>query len=309
MAVKSTPQIWAEYMLARSILVILGVLPRRVSVGIGFAVAWVGYRIFGKLRRVGLRSIEIAFPEMPEAERVHLLKRSFKSLGRTLGMVASFNSLTRENLHKLIDVELDPEFEAEFKKLRDEKRGFIVLTAHLGNWELFAITYSMLFGPSNLLSRKMDNPKLDAMIEGMRSRFGNRQIDKSGSASRILRILRNGENVGILADANTHPKEGVFVPFFGVDACTTAGPALLAQRANGAIVPLFAVWNEASARYSLINGPIIEPVDTGDREADIAATTAKFTAVIEDVIRRYPDQWVWIHRRWKSRPAGQPELY
>ena len=306
---KTKLQIWVEYALARALLVTLGVLPRRIAVYIGYAVAWVGFRVLGKLRRVGLRSLTIAYPEKSEAERPGLLMASFKSLGRTLGVVSGFGSVTRENISELIEIDFDPDFQTAFAKIREEKRGIIILTGHIGNWELFALAYSMLFGPANLLSRKMDNPKIDTMVESLRSSFGNRQIDKINSAGPILRILNKGETVGILADVNTHPKEGVFVPFYGIEACTTAGVAMLAQRANAVIVPLFAVWSEAKGKYSMINEKIIEPANTGDRKADIEATTAEFTAALERVIRKYPDQWIWIHRRWKTRPPGEPELY
>jgi Kdo2-lipid IVA lauroyltransferase/acyltransferase len=309
MASKSKPQIWIEYVSAKSIMATLGVLPRSWAVSVGFLIAAIGYRIFGKLRRVGLRSLEISYPEMDSQKRSDLLKRSFKSLGRTLGVVTGFQRITREQVRELIDIDFDDDFKEQFEKIRSEKRGYIVLTGHLGNWEMFALAYSVFFEPSNLLSRKMDNPKIDAMVESMRSSFGNRQIDKINSAGPILRILRSGGNVGILADVNTHPKEGVFVPFFGVEACTTAGVALLAQRANALIVPLFAVWNEEKGRYSMVNEKIIEPANTGDREADIRTTTAEFTAALERMIRRYPDQWVWIHRRWKTRRPGEPDLY
>ena len=309
MTKKTSLQIWIEYALARTILAVLGVMPRRVAVGIGYSIAWLGYHVLGKLRRVGLRSIEIAYPEMPTANRVELLKASFKNLGRTLGVVGGFRSVTGKNIHALIEVDFDPDFDRQFAKIREQNRGFIILTGHVGNWELFALAYSKFFGPSNLLSRKMDNPRIDSMVESLRSSFGNRQIDKINSAAPILRILRGGESVGILADVNTHPKEGVFVPFFGVEACTTAGVALLAQRADALIIPLFAVWDAKKRRYSMINEKIIEPANSGDRDADIVKTTAEFTAAIERVVRRYPEQWVWIHRRWKTRPPGEPELY
>ncbi len=309
MASKSKAQIWIEYAFAKSIMTTLSVLPRSWAVRVGFVIAAVGYRIFGKLRRVGLRSLEIAYPEMDSGKRADMLKRSFRSLGRTLGFVTGFQTISRKKVRELIDIDFDDDFKEQFEKIRSEKRGYIVLTGHLGNWEMFALAYSVFFEPSNLLSRKMDNPKIDAMVESMRSSFGNRQIDKINSAGPILRILRSGGNVGILADVNTHPKEGVFVPFFGVEACTTAGVALLAQRANALIVPLFAVWDEAKGRYSMVNEKIIEPANTGDREVDILATTAEFTAALERTIRKYPDQWVWIHRRWKTRPHGEPDLY
>ena len=309
MAEKIKLQIWIEYAIARAVLTGLGVLPRRVAVAFGFTVAWIGFRVLGKLRRVGMRSVELAYPEKSEAERTNLVKASFRSLGRTLGVVCGFGTISRENLGELIDRDLDPEFEAEFAKIREEKRGVIILTGHIGNWELFALAFSMFFEPSNLLSRKMDNPKIDALVGSLRSSFGNRQIDKVNSAGPILRILNKGESVGILADVNSHPKEGVFVPFYGIDACTTAGVAMLALRAKAAIVPMFAVWNEEKGKYSLINEKIIEPLDTGDRKSDIERTTAEFTAALERVIRKYPDQWIWIHRRWKTRPPGEPELY
>lgn len=309
MAQKSKSQIWIEYALAKTIFVFLGILPRKAAVSFCFGIAELGYHLFGKLRRVGMRSLEIAFPEKNATERDRLLKGSFRSLGRTLGVVAGFASVTRQNIGDLIETEFDPEFEAEFARFREQERGIIILTGHIGNWELFALAYSMFFGPANLLSRKMDNPKIDAMVESLRSSFGNRQIDKINSAGPILRILNKGETVGILADVNTHPKEGVFVPFFGIEACTTAGVAMLAQRANAVIVPLFAVWNQEKGKYAMINEKIIEPSNTGDRKADIQRTTAEFTSALERVIRKYPDQWIWIHRRWKTRPPSEPELY
>jgi len=309
MAQKNTPQIWIEYALAKTLLVSLGLLPRGVAVGFGFLVGRIGYRVLGKLRRVGMRNLEIAYPEKSEAERTALLKASFRNLGRTMGVVGGFGKVTRENITDLIECEFDPEFAAEFAKIREEGRGVIILTGHVGNWEIFALAYSMFFEPSNLLSRKMDNPLIDEMVRKLRATFGNRQIDKINSAGPILRILRSGGSVGILADVNTHPKEGVFAPFYGVEACTTAGVAMLALRANALIVPMFAVWNAEKARYSMINERIIEPVDTGDRQKDIEETTAQFTAALERVIRACPEQWIWIHRRWKTRPPGQPDLY
>jgi KDO2-lipid IV(A) lauroyltransferase len=115
--------------------------------------------------------------------------------------------------------------------------------------------------------------------------------------------------LGILADVNAHPKEGVFVPFFGVPACTSSGVAMLAIRTNAVIIPLAGVWDEKENKYLAIHGDAIEPVMSGDRHADVAATTAKFTAELEKMIRAYPDQWLWIHKRWKSRPPGEKELY
>jgi KDO2-lipid IV(A) lauroyltransferase len=309
MAKKSAPQIYAEFVLARALLLILSHLPRRAALTLGRLTASLGFRILSKLRRAGERSLEIAYPEMNAEARTEILRESFQSLGRTMGVVGGFGQIDRENIKDLIECDFDEQFAAEFEEIRTSNRGFIILTGHIGNWELFALAYSMFFGPSNLLSRKMDNPKIDAMVSGMRERFGNRQIDKTNAAGPILRILNRGEAVGILADVNTHPKEGVFVPFFGVDACTTAGVAMLAQRAGAAIVPLFAVWDERKGKYSMINEKIIEPADTGDRKADIVATTAEFTAALERVIRKYPDQWIWIHRRWKTRPPGESELY
>lgn len=309
MARKSKPQIWIEYAVARTILWSLAILPRRAAVAFGILVSRICYPLLGKLRGVGVRNLGLAYPEKTAAEREAILRGAFKGLGRTLGVVSGFGRVTRENIGELIECEFDAEFEAAFRAAREEKRGLIVLTGHIGNWELFALAYSIFFEPSNLLSRKMDNPLIDEMVLKMRSSFGNRQIDKVNSAGPILRILRDGGSVGILADVNSHPKEGVFASFFGIPACTTAGVAMLALRANALIVPMFAVWNEEKGRYAMINEKIIEPADTGDRKADIEKTTAEFTAAIERVVRAYPDQWIWIHRRWKTRPPGEAELY
>lgn len=309
MAKKSKPQIWAEYVLARIIMSVFGVMPRRLSVRAGQAAGGLALRLFSKLRRVGLRNLEIAFPAMTPHDREELLKRTFRNLGRVMGTVTHFGVLRPDNFDSLIVYEPEPGFDEDYKRSIDEGRGRIIVGGHLGNWELQAFSYPIFFEPLTFLAREMDNPLIDRMIERTRTRLGNRQIDKANSAAEIIRTLRRGGAVGMLADVNSHPKEGVFVPFFGVPACTQSGVAMLAIRTGADIVPAFAIWDEDIGKYRVVHDRVIRPVDTGDREADITATTALYTAAIERVIRQYPDQWIWVHRRWKTRPPGERELY
>ena len=147
------------------------------------------------------------------------------------------------------------------------------------------------------------------MVEGIRTRFGNRAIDKKSAARQSLRVLREGGTLGILSDLNTQPNEGVFVPFFGKLACTTAGIATLALKTDAVVIPTCAVWNKEKKRYFFHGDPPVELVRTGDHAKDIELNTANFAAAIERMVRLYPDQWLWIHKRWKTRPPGETEIY
>jgi KDO2-lipid IV(A) lauroyltransferase len=226
-----------------------------------------------------------------------------------MAAVSRFDSVDLQNLAEMIEYSPDTVFDRKYQQTKADGRGRIILGGHLGNWELQAFSYPMFFEPLTFLARKMDNPLIEEMIRRIRTRLGNKQLDKTNAAAPILRTLRSGGTVGVLADVNSHPKEGVFVPFFGIPACTATGVAMLASRANAVIVPMFAIWDEEKRRYSIVHGDIIEPANTGDRKRDIEETTAMCVAATEQVIRAYPEQWIWIHKRWKSRPPGEPDLY
>ena len=309
MAKKSSSQIWLEYAAARAVLGFLSILPRRAAIWFGVGAGRLAFRLLPRLRRVGLRNLEIAFPEKSDVERMQILHAAFRNLGRVLATVSHFGDLNPGNIDELIDYDIDPEFIAAYEKMAKDGRGRILLGGHLGNWELQAFSYSVLFEPITFLARKMDNPLIEQMVLSIRTRLGNKQIDKTNSASQILRVLRSGGTIGVLADVNSHPKEGVFVPFFGIPACTASGVAMLAIRTNAVILPTFAIWDETRGKYFMAHGEIIEPVNSGDRKRDIEEITALFVAATERVIRTYPEQWIWIHRRWKTRPPGETDLY
>ncbi|MBK8465347.1 MAG: lysophospholipid acyltransferase family protein [Chloracidobacterium sp.] len=302
-------QIWVEYAVARSVLGFLRILPNDAANRVGISAGRLTFHLLRKLRNTGLRNLELAFPEKHEAERQKILKAAFQNLGRVMATVSKFGELTAENITDMIEYDLDPEFAAQYEKTKTEGRGRIILGGHLGNWELQAFSYPVFFEPLSFLARRMDNPRIEEMILAIRTRLGNKQIDKTNSAAVILRSLRGGGTIGILADVNSHPKEGVFVPFFGIPACTASGIAMLALRTNAVIVPAFAIWSEEKGKYFIVHDKIIEPVNTGDRRHDIVETTALCVAATERVIRAYPEQWIWIHRRWKTRPPGESELY
>lgn len=306
---KSDFQTAAEYYAARFVLSALGVLPRKIAVGVGLAAARIGHLFLGKLKRVGLQNTKIAFPEMPETEREKLVRGCFTSLGRQLGEVSQFHKATPQSLSKLVEF---PTMDERWKRAEASKnagRGVIVLTPHLGGWEIFALAMSAIFGAQSYLVRRLDNRRLEEMIERLRGRFGNAPIDKMNAAAPALAVLRGGGNLGILADINVQRREGVFVPFFNVAACTTVGVAALVMRTNALVVTLSTAWDAEKNKYVVNLGDVLEFERSGDRERDMIDFTARFTASIERLIRKNPEQWMWIHKRWKTRPEGEAEIY
>lgn len=309
MSKKNRPQIWLEYAAVRGLLGFLGFLPKKAAVSAATSVAMTAYYLLASLRHIAMTNLKIAFPELSKSECNRLAKGAFKNLGRVLGEMAHFPNATRESLEKTIEFQIDPDVYAEYESLKAAGRGVIIVSPHLGNWELLVYGWSALQEPISYLARPLDNPKIEALTVGLRTKFGNRPINKTNSVSPAVKILREGGILGILADVNAHPKEGVFVPFFGVPACTSSGVALLAMRTNAAIIPMCGVWDEEKKYYIGVHGKIIYPSSTGDRRHDVVETTAKFTVEVEKMIRTYPDQWLWIHKRWKTRPPGETALY
>ena len=293
----------------RVLLGFLGALPRSAALILSKGAAVLAYKMLGGLRRVARRNLEIAFPDMLEEERDRITRASFVSLGRVLGEMSQFPKTTPAQLEHLITFEIDPDLLAEYDRAKAEGRGAIITTGHIGNWELFVFAYAAMYEPISYLARPLDNPMIEDLTVALRTRFGNRPINKTNAVMTASKILREGGVLGILADVNAHPKEGVFVPFFGVPACTSSGAAMLALRTNSMIVPMCAVWDEKAGKYRAFHGHAVEPARTGDRKQDVIETTARFTAEIEKIIRRYPDQWLWIHKRWKTRPPGETGLY
>ena len=307
MVKKGKTQEYLEYAAVRALVSGLGALPRTAAVAAGRALGRAAYTLAGGLRRTGMRNLELAFPEMNEDERKRILRGTFLSLGRQLGEVSQFPSISRERLREVA------EYHSEDVKLldvaRERGRGVIFLTSHLGAWELLCFAHSALYEPISFLVRPIDNPRIDAFVERLRTRFGNRPIDKKAAARAALRLLKDGGTLGVLADLNTQEREGVFVPFFGHLACTTAGVATLALRTDATVIPVCAPWDECRKKFVFRGGPVIELVRTGDDRRDVEVNTANFTAAIERHVRAFPDQWLWIHKRWKTRPQGEPDIY
>jgi KDO2-lipid IV(A) lauroyltransferase len=304
---KSRLQTNLEYLVARAFLSGLGLLPRALAIAVGRALGHVAYLLPTRLRATGLRNVEIAFPELPLKERKRLLRGCFDNMGRLLGEVSQFPRMTRERLRQMIDY--DQVGLAHLRSAEAERRGVIFLTGHLGVWEILSFGWSALEYPINFLVRPIDNPRIEEMIEGLRTRFGNVAIDKKAAARRALKVLREGGTLGILSDLNTQEREGVFVPFFGKLACTNAGIATLALRTDAVVIPTVAIWDKKRGKYFFHGDPPVELVRTGDHEKDVELNTARFAAAMERMIRLYPDQWLWIHRRWKTRPPGESRVY
>jgi KDO2-lipid IV(A) lauroyltransferase len=294
-----------EYAAAWPFIKILGLMPRRLARAFAIGIGGVVYLLHFRLREVGMRNLEMALPEKSEVERARILRGVFTSLGRQLAELCQFPKYTKDNVE---DVVLYDGLE-NYQRAYARGKGVLFLTAHFGGWELSAFAHSLHGHWLHVVMRPMDNEYLDRMLQGYRTMHGNKVVPKDDFVRGLLAAMKAGETVGILMDTNMTPPQGVFVDFFGVPACTASGLARIALRTDAAVVPGFTIWDEALGKYRLRFDPAVELARTGDLEADIVANTQKFTKVIEDYVRKYPEQWLWVHRRWKTRPEGQPPLY
>ncbi len=309
MAKKSNLQINLEYYAVKIILSSLGILPRKLAVFICVRLADVAYLLLGKLKRIALKNTAIAFPEMTETDRKKLVRGCFRNLGRQLGELSQFPKATPESLEKFVEISVSDALWERYREIKKTGRGLIFMTPHFGGWEVLAFASFMFLGPQKYLVRKLDNPRLEKLLAAIRGKFGNEPLDKSTGILPALELLRSGGNLGILPDLNTQRHEGVFVPFFGKEACTTAGVAALAMRTNAIVGIISAPWDEKKKKYVIKVDADFEFETNGDRKQSMIDFTAKFTKEIENVIRRNPEQWFWIHKRWKTRPEGEPEIY
>lgn len=244
-------------------------------------------------------------PEIPEANRIRILAGVYRNLGWLLAEFCQMPDYTVSEAGTFLRYEGLEHYLAA----RERGKGVLVLTGHLGAWELSSYFHSLMGYPMGLVIRRLDNPLVDRFVNRIRCLHGNRVIHKDDFARGLIASMRTGETVGILMDTNMTPPQGVFVPFFGVEACTASGLAKVALKTHAAVLPGFLLWEEAEQKYVLRFGQELTLERTGDAEADALANTALFTATIEGYIRRYPEQWLWMHRRWKTRPAGEARIY
>ena len=295
----------AEFAFVWTLVNLLGVIPRALSRAIGAGIGWLAYRLVRRLRNVGLRNLEMAYPEQDRSWREGVLRGVYRSLGLQLAEFCQMSRYTAARASEFIA------YDGLEHYLAAEKRGkgVLIVTGHLGAWELSSFYHSLMGHPMGLVIRRLDNPLVDAFVNRRRCLHGNRVIHKDDFARGLISAMRDGETVGILMDTNMTPPQGVFVPFFGREACTASGLAKVALRTDASVLPGFLIWDDKKGRYRMCFGRQIELTRTGDAEADAVVNTAAFTEAIERSVRANPDQWLWLHRRWKTRPVGEAGMY
>src|SRR5205823_2979953 len=284
-----------EYALVWFFVRVLGALPRRFSRELGIVVRITAFGILARLRTVGMRNLEIAFPRMPKRRRRRILFQLFVGFGRHLAEFCMFPRYTRENAREVATYDGFANYECA----RAAGKGVLLLTGHLGAWEIGSFVHSIFGNPIKIVVRRLDNPKVDALVERYRTLHGNQTFAKEDFARGLLGAMRAGETVGILMDTNMTPPQGVFVDFFGTPACTAAGVARVALRSGAAVVPAFTIWDSVLRKYRVRFDPPLTLISSGNDEADAVTNTALFTRVIQNYATHYPEQWLWVHRRWK----------
>lgn len=294
-----------EYAAAWAGLKFLGLVPRGAARFIGASCAAAAYYLRPPLRRAAVFNLQLAFPDWTDKQRKRAVRRMIQQIGWMAGEFSQFPKYTRDNIGRVVVLDGYENFDAA----RRQGKGVVFLTGHMSAWELAPFAQALYGNPLHFLVRPIANAKVDALINRYRRLSGNQPIEKNRSARAILRVLTEGGTVGVLSDHNTSLEEGVFVDFFGIPASTTSGLARLALRTDAAVVPGFLSWDRERRRYRLRFEPAVELARSADEEADVRENTQRFTRVIEDYVRLHPDQWLWAHKRWKTRPPGEQPIY
>ncbi len=283
---------------ASAVARLLGLLPRRAVLALGRGMG----RLWGDLDRrhvkVALDNLCHAFPHWDEARRLRTARGVYAHFGQILFDILWLSERPPETVLSVVDVEGREHVE----RAAAAGRGAIFVTGHFGNWEVNGVAHGLLLGRLGMVARPLDNPVLDARLCAFRTRPGNTVIYKQRALAQVLKILRTGGGVAILIDQNVQEGDGIFVGFFGRPAATTTVAAALAVKTGCALVPVRAQLSP-SGRYRLLYEPALAWTPSGDRQRDIAHLTQVLTHRIEAWVREDPEQWLWIHRRWKTQPG------
>jgi KDO2-lipid IV(A) lauroyltransferase len=296
-----------QYGLFRAAVAVCSALPLPVAMRLGEAVAWLLYVVDLPHRRVGMTNLAIAFPDRSLRERRRILRGSWLNIGRTAVECCHMRKLTPETVRRWVTLD-DP---AAWENLvaRRGRSGALILTAHFGNWELFAYASGLMGKPVHIVYRPLRNPFVDRFLDQVRRSAGSVTVRKSAGGTGVARAVKSGALLVIANDQNSTRRMGVFVDLFGLPASTNSGLARLATRTGMPVVPAFLVREGRRARHRVVLGKAIPLVHTGDPEADVRANTQRFNRALEEMIARRPDHWFWVHRRWKTRPPGESRFY
>lgn len=284
-----------------AILVVSRMVPRRALLAAGSALGFLGYHLNRRHRRIAEENVAAAYgDELSAAERRRLVRACWRHYGRTVLDAFAFPRFSAASVGTTIHYE-------GLERLReayDEGKGVLVFSGHYGNWELVALMQAHMGMPMHMIARPLDNPMLEKMLARYRGLSGNVVVHKRSAVREMIRVLRDGGGIAFVIDQDARDS-GVFVPFFGRLASTTPTLALVALRTGARVVPVFSVPGDDDS-YRIVYGPPVEVRDTGDRDADVLRLTAECTAVLEGWVRKHPELWLWMHRRWKTPPPAEP---
>lgn len=298
----------AEYVALRSVVGLLAALPLALAMRLAEGVALVAYWLDAPHRRIGRINLEIAFPEKSRAERRRILRTSFLNLGRMAAELAHLPNLSDAALREMVRFADEAWWNQHIGAER--RTGVLILSGHFGNWELLVYAHGRRGYPVSMVHRGIANPLVDRWLNQVRGRAGTRLLRKSRAGVEVLRALKEKQLLVLPFDQNSTRGLGVFVDFFGLPASTNSGIARIALRSGAPVVPAFIVREGRSARHVVhVLPPIFEMERTGDFVEDVRRNTAHFSTIFEDMVRRFPEQWLWMHKRWKTRPVGEAKLY
>jgi KDO2-lipid IV(A) lauroyltransferase len=296
-----------EHFAVSSVALVVRTLPLSVVRGIGGGLGLVFYAVDAVHRRIALANLTVAFPKKSARECRVIARSMFQHFGRLLLELLKYSSLSRERQMALVDWE----GEERVRLALAQGKGILFCTGHFGFWEQQALAHALKFEPMAVMARPLDNPKLHALLDDIRRSNGNEVVYRRGAVRKALRLLAEGKAVGILIDQHMTSADAIYVDFFGRPAATTSTLAALAIRTGAPVIPLFA-FPLPRGRYRMIYEPPVEP-PLDDSEDAVREFTQRCTDVLEMHVRRHPELWLWMHRRWRDSPGvaldGAPGMF
>lgn len=281
----------------KALLAVLRAIPLQAARKLVGGVVRLAPSVAPRLHRVGMENLQAAFPEHDRAWCERTLRGSFRQLGYLAAELAHFDELDQDNIRDIVGFET-PESEAVFFDLARKRRA-IIATGHFGNWELLGQASGLMGVPIHIVHRPLKNPKVDDLLTEVRQLAGTKVVYKHAAARDILRLLRRGELIAVPIDQHAPGGSGIPVPFFGRLANTTSGPARLAQIAQVPIQVAVLARIGESGKHVIVSGATIDPPPRGKDPAALLEVTTRLNLELEAIIRRYPEQWLWMHRRWR----------